>query len=306
MNTKLPARPIVPPAPAFEAPPVHCGRASHFDYQTPLSSLPVDRAPGAATPDRFHVEQVAEELGQGCAGARRLSCRAIEFGHLCNGRRPESITFPRAARKGGARSCLYTSLGLPSAGPRGRIADGSTHNSKPSGRTRPCRSWPKRTWSKRTWPKRTWPKWMRFPIRPVPRPFAHCRLDPVQTTKTNIVRAIIILMRARRLAISILPASTSEVYGEPTVQSKRNDYWGTINPIGSRSRHAEPLAAGTTESEGYLPRSAARHRKAKDRLNEGPPSHNNEALSQAHDRFYGVQKRSGRDAPMSSPFNTRC
>lgn len=67
----------------------------------------------------------------------------------------------------------------------------------------------------------------------------HYQWDPVQTTKTSVSGAINMLGLAKRLKIRILQASTSEVYGDPTQHPQREDYWGNVNPIGSRSCYDE-------------------------------------------------------------------
>jgi len=67
----------------------------------------------------------------------------------------------------------------------------------------------------------------------------HYQHDPVQTTKTSVHGAINVLGLAKRLRARILQASTSEVYGDPTVHPQTEDYWGNVNPIGSRSCYDE-------------------------------------------------------------------
>src|SRR5690348_3554142 len=67
----------------------------------------------------------------------------------------------------------------------------------------------------------------------------HYQRDPVQTTKTSIHGAINMLGLAKRLKAKILQASTSEVYGDPTVHPQTEDYWGHVNPIGPRSCYDE-------------------------------------------------------------------
>ena len=67
----------------------------------------------------------------------------------------------------------------------------------------------------------------------------HYQFDPVQTTKTSVSGAINMLGLAKRLKIRILQASTSEVYGDPIVHPQPEDYWGNVNPIGSRSCYDE-------------------------------------------------------------------
>jgi UDP-glucuronate decarboxylase len=67
----------------------------------------------------------------------------------------------------------------------------------------------------------------------------HYQFDPVQTTKTSIHGSINMLGLAKRLKIKILQASTSEVYGDPTVHPQPEPYWGNVNPIGLRSCYDE-------------------------------------------------------------------
>jgi UDP-glucuronate decarboxylase len=67
----------------------------------------------------------------------------------------------------------------------------------------------------------------------------HYQFDPVQTTKTSVHGAINMLGLAKRVKAKILQASTSEVYGDPTVHPQTEDYWGHVNPIGPRSCYDE-------------------------------------------------------------------
>jgi UDP-glucuronate decarboxylase len=67
----------------------------------------------------------------------------------------------------------------------------------------------------------------------------HYQHDPVQTTKTSVHGAINMLGLAKRLGCKILQASTSEVYGDPSVHPQTEDYWGHVNPIGPRSCYDE-------------------------------------------------------------------
>ena len=67
----------------------------------------------------------------------------------------------------------------------------------------------------------------------------HYQNDPVQTTKTSVHGAINMLGLAKRVKAKILQASTSEVYGDPTIHPQTEDYWGNVNPIGPRSCYDE-------------------------------------------------------------------
>ncbi len=67
----------------------------------------------------------------------------------------------------------------------------------------------------------------------------HYQRDPVQTTKTSVIGAINMLGLAKRVGAKIFQASTSEVYGDPTMHPQSESYWGNVNPIGSRSCYDE-------------------------------------------------------------------
>lgn len=67
----------------------------------------------------------------------------------------------------------------------------------------------------------------------------HYQHDPVQTTKTSVHGAINMLGLAKRLRARIFQASTSEVYGDPSVHPQPEEYWGNVNPIGARSCYDE-------------------------------------------------------------------
>lgn len=67
----------------------------------------------------------------------------------------------------------------------------------------------------------------------------HYQFDPVQTTKVNVSGSINMLGLAKRLKIRVLQASTSEVYGDPTVHPQPETYWGNVNAIGPRACYDE-------------------------------------------------------------------
>ena len=67
----------------------------------------------------------------------------------------------------------------------------------------------------------------------------HYQFDPVQTTKTSVIGAINMLGLAKRVKAKVFQASTSEVYGDPTVHPQPESYWGNVNPIGFRSCYDE-------------------------------------------------------------------
>jgi UDP-glucuronate decarboxylase len=74
----------------------------------------------------------------------------------------------------------------------------------------------------------------------------HYQFDPVQTLKTSVHGAINMLGLAKRTKAKILQASTSEVYGDPTVHPQPESYWGNVNPLGPRSCYDEGKRAAET------------------------------------------------------------
>jgi UDP-glucuronate decarboxylase len=67
----------------------------------------------------------------------------------------------------------------------------------------------------------------------------HYQHDAIQTVKTSVMGAINMLGLAKRLKIKVLQASTSEVYGDPSIHPQVESYWGNVNPIGIRSCYDE-------------------------------------------------------------------
>lgn len=67
----------------------------------------------------------------------------------------------------------------------------------------------------------------------------HYQHDPIKTTKTSFLGAINMLGLAKRVKARILQASTSEVYGDPSISLQNESYWGNVNPVGIRSCYDE-------------------------------------------------------------------
>jgi UDP-glucuronate decarboxylase len=67
----------------------------------------------------------------------------------------------------------------------------------------------------------------------------HYQYNPIKTTKTSVMGAINCLGLAKRVRARVFLASTSEVYGDPTVHPQAESYWGNVNPIGRRSCYDE-------------------------------------------------------------------
>ena len=74
----------------------------------------------------------------------------------------------------------------------------------------------------------------------------HYQYNPIKTIKTSVMGAINLLGLAKRNRARILHASTSEVYGDPTVHPQPESYWGNVNPIGPRACYDEGKRAAET------------------------------------------------------------
>jgi UDP-glucuronate decarboxylase len=104
----------------------------------------------------------------------------------------------------------------------------------------------------------------------------HYQHDPVQTTKTSVHGAINMLGLAKRLRARILQASTSEVYGDPTVHPQTEDYWGNVNPIGPRSCYDEGKRCAETLFFDYWRQHKLRIKVARIFNTYGPRMHPND------------------------------
>jgi UDP-glucuronate decarboxylase len=104
----------------------------------------------------------------------------------------------------------------------------------------------------------------------------HYQHDPVQTTKTSVHGAINMLGLAKRLRAKILQASTSEVYGDPTVHPQSEDYWGRVNPIGPRSCYDEGKRCAETLFFDYWRQHRLRIKVARIFNTYGPRMHPND------------------------------
>ena len=80
----------------------------------------------------------------------------------------------------------------------------------------------------------------------------HYQFDPVQTTKVSVIGAINMLGLAKRVRARIFQASTSEVYGDPTVHPQTEAYRGNVNPLGPRACYDEGKRCAETLFFDYL------------------------------------------------------
>ncbi|ENZ81867.1 MULTISPECIES: UDP-glucuronic acid decarboxylase family protein [Caulobacter] len=104
----------------------------------------------------------------------------------------------------------------------------------------------------------------------------HYQFDPVQTTKTSVHGAINMLGLAKRVKAKILQASTSEVYGDPTVHPQVESYWGNVNPIGLRSCYDEGKRCAETLFFDYWRQHKLRIKVARIFNTYGPRMHPND------------------------------
>lgn len=104
----------------------------------------------------------------------------------------------------------------------------------------------------------------------------HYQNDPVQTTKVNVHGSINMLGLAKRLRAKILQASTSEVYGDPTIHPQPETYWGNVNCIGPRSCYDEGKRCAETLFFDYHRQYKIRIKVARIFNTYGPRMHPND------------------------------
>jgi len=104
----------------------------------------------------------------------------------------------------------------------------------------------------------------------------HYQRAPMMTTKTSVIGAINMLGLAKRLNIPILQASTSEVYGDPSVHPQTEDYNGNVNPIGPRACYDEGKRCAETLFFDYRRQHGLRIKVARIFNTYGPNMHPND------------------------------
>jgi UDP-glucuronate decarboxylase len=104
----------------------------------------------------------------------------------------------------------------------------------------------------------------------------HYQFDPVQTTKTSVHGSINMLGLAKRVRAKILQASTSEVYGDPSIHPQPESYWGNVNPIGTRSCYDEGKRCAETLFFDYHRQHSLRIKVARIFNTYGPRMHPND------------------------------
>jgi UDP-glucuronate decarboxylase len=104
----------------------------------------------------------------------------------------------------------------------------------------------------------------------------HYQFDPVQTTKTSVIGAINMLGLAKRVKAKIFQASTSEVYGDPTLHPQPECYRGNVNPIGPRACYDEGKRCAETLFFDYFRQHNLKIRVARIFNTYGPRMHPND------------------------------
>jgi UDP-glucuronate decarboxylase len=104
----------------------------------------------------------------------------------------------------------------------------------------------------------------------------HYQYDPVQTTKTSVIGAINMLGLAKRIGAKIMQASTSEVYGDPTVHPQTEEYRGNVNPLGPRACYDEGKRCAETLFFDYFRQHLTRIKVARIFNTYGPRMHPND------------------------------
>ncbi len=79
----------------------------------------------------------------------------------------------------------------------------------------------------------------------------HYQYNPVKTIETSVIGVTNMLELAKQCNATILQASTSEVYGNPTIHPQIESYWGNVNPIGIRSCYDEGKRCAETLMMDY-------------------------------------------------------
>jgi UDP-glucuronate decarboxylase len=104
----------------------------------------------------------------------------------------------------------------------------------------------------------------------------HYQYNPVKTTKTAVMGAIHMLGLAKRVKAKILQASTSEVYGDPSVHPQKESYWGNVNTTGLRACYDEGKRCAETLFFDYYRQNKVNIRVVRIFNTYGPRMHPND------------------------------
>jgi UDP-glucuronate decarboxylase len=104
----------------------------------------------------------------------------------------------------------------------------------------------------------------------------HYQHNGIKTIKTSVMGAINALGLAKRIKAKILQASTSEVYGDPTIHPQTETYWGNVNPIGARACYDEGKRCAETLFMNYKDQNAVKIKIIRIFNTYGPRMHPND------------------------------
>jgi len=104
----------------------------------------------------------------------------------------------------------------------------------------------------------------------------HYQYNPVKTVKTAVMGAIHMLGLAKRVKAKILQASTSEVYGDPSIHPQKESYWGNVNTIGLRACYDEGKRCAETLFFDYYRQNKVNIRVVRIFNTYGPRMHPND------------------------------
>jgi len=104
----------------------------------------------------------------------------------------------------------------------------------------------------------------------------HYQYNPIKTVKTSVMGIINMLGLAKRIKAKLLQASTSEVYGDPTIHPQPEEYWGNVNPIGIRSCYDEGKRCAETLCFDYHRQNEVRVKVIRIFNTYGPNMHPND------------------------------
>lgn len=104
----------------------------------------------------------------------------------------------------------------------------------------------------------------------------HYQYNPIKTIKTSVMGAINMLGLAKRIRAKVLQASTSEIYGDPSVHPQPESYWGNVNPIGIRSCYDEGKRCTETLFTDYHHQNGVRIKIVRIFNTYGPQMHPND------------------------------
>ncbi len=120
----------------------------------------------------------------------------------------------------------------------------------------------------------------------------HYQYNPIKTIKTSVMGAINMLGLAKRIRAKILQASTSEVYGDPSIHPQTEEYWGNVNPIGERSCYDEGKRCAESLFVNYHKQNDVRIKIIRIFNTYGPKMHPNDGRVVSN---FIIQALSGKD-----------